>query len=177
MLRDLVKLENRPGYLTAMAYEWCSMICKNRNLKDWESLLLVSLEIGFRHLDPRDVYIETDSELTHTEHHRELVDVVFRSEESEAIEDLLCAWTAGGPSNPPAHKLLSICASHLVGLHNLVPFSRLRRLVIRSVGVIGYKGFEGVGVERFIDLLEHLRVTVEDINDQPEWAELLLDTL
>jgi hypothetical protein len=31
--------------------------------------------------------------ITHTEHHRGLVDVVFESQESEAIADLLHAWT------------------------------------------------------------------------------------
>ena len=172
MLRDLVKLENRPGHLTEMAYEWCSVICENRNLEDWESLLLVSLEIGFRLLDPQNRCI--GAELTHTEHHRESVDIVFRSKESETIADILHAWTTGGASYTPAHKLLGTCASHLIGLHNMVPFSsRLRKLVIRSVGVIDHKGFEGMGVERFVDLLEHLHVTVEDISDQLEWADLL----
>jgi len=159
-----------------MAYEWCSVICENRNLEDWESLLLVSLEIGFRHLDPWDRY--NGAELTHTEHHRELVDVVFKSKESEAIADLLDAWTSEGPFHEPPYNLLSICVNHLVGLHHLVPFSsRLRQLVIRSIEVICYKGFEGVGVKRFIELLDHLHVTVKDMYEGPEWMKLLLDTL
>jgi hypothetical protein len=108
-------------------------------------------------------YIE--AVLTHTEHHRGLVDVVFQSQESEVIADLLHAWTTESMSHDPAYTLLGFCAEHLVGLHDLVPFSpRLRRLVIRSVELIGYKGFEGVGVERFIGLLNHLHVTVEDMD-------------
>ena len=53
----------------------------------------------------------------------------------------------------------------LVGLHNLVPFSRtLRRLVIRFIERAGYKGFEGAGVEieKLIELLDHLHVTAEE---------------
>jgi len=191
VLRDLVMLENRPRCLTEMAYKWYSVICENRRrLEDWESLLPISLEIGFRHLDPWRMYIR--AELTHTWHHQGLVDIVFGIGGGEEIADLLHAWTAEGLSHGPAHILLSACTSHLVGLHNLVPFSsRLRRLVIRSVedigykeseevGVeryIGYKEFEGVGVERFIGLLNYLHVTVEDMDSRSNWANLLLDTL
>jgi hypothetical protein len=116
--------------------------------------------------------------LTHTEHHRWLVDVVFKSQESEVIADLLHAWTAETESHGPADTLLGLCAGHLVGLHNLVPFSsRLRRFVIYSVELIGYKGFKRVGVERFVGLLNHLRVTVEDMDYDIKWGELLLETL
>ena len=177
MLRDLVKLENRPVCLTKIAYKWCSAIYEHReSLEDWERLVLLCLEIGFRHLDFQSQYIEPET--THTEHHRGLVDVVFRRQEGEAIVDLLHAWTTRSNSHEPAHELLVLCAGHLDGLHNLVQSSsRLRRLVIRSVEVIGCKGFEEVGVERFIDLLDHLRVTVEDMDYQFKWATLLVDTI
>jgi len=173
-LHDLIKLATRPVYLTKIAYDWCSMIYENRqSLGDWEGLLLISLEIGFRHLDPQDWY--TAATLTHTEHHLEMVDVIFKTQKSEAIADLLHAWTT---SVTPAHRLLGTCTEHLVGLHNIVPFSsRLRRLVIRSVELIGYKGFEGVGVERFTGLLDNLRVTEKDMDNQSEWGQLLLGTL
>jgi hypothetical protein len=59
-----------------------------------------------------------------------------------------------------------------------VPFSsRLRRLVIYSVELIGYKRFRRVGVERFVGLLNHLRVTVEDMEYDSAWGELLLEIL
>ena len=79
----------------------------------------------------------------------------------------------------PEHiLLLDICVGRLVGLQNLVPFSsRLRRLAIRSVELIGHKGFEGVGVENFVGLLNHLRVTFEDVDVWLKWAVLLLNTL
>ena len=174
VLGDLIKLENRPVLLTQMAYEWCSVICKNqRGLEDWENLLLISLEIGFRHLDIQDPHIT----LTHTEHHRELVDVIFKSQESEAIGDLLYAW-ARNQSPEPAHELLGLCTGHLVDLHNLGPFSsRLRRIIIRSIGLLGYKGFEEVGLDKLIELLNHLHVTVEDMDQRLSWGLLLLSFL
>jgi len=173
VLHDLIGLETRPICLTEIAYGWCSVIYQNReSLGDWKGLLLASMEIGFRHLDPQDW--STSHTLTHTEHHPEMVDIVFGSQDGEAIADLLYAWTI-------RHSLsisLGTCTEHLVCLHDLVPFSsRLRRLVIRSVELIGYGGFERVGVERFVGLLNHLRVTVEDMEFQTEWLGLLLETL
>jgi len=177
VLRDLANLENRPGYLTEMAHEWCSVICNNRQgFEDWENLLFDFLEIGFRHLDPQHHRIQ--AELTYTEHYQILVDTAFKSKKSEVIADLLYAWTtiAGGRST--GRGFFNICARHLVDLHDLVPFSpRLRRLVIRSVGIIGFKVFEGVGVERFVDLLNDLHVAVEDMDGESRWTGILLDTL
>ena len=177
MLRDLIKLESRPRCLTELAYEWCSVICEHQSSEDWESLLLDSLEIGFRHLDSRRRRIVW-LHLVHTEHHRGLVDVVFKSKKSEAIADLLHAWTVRGWSHGPADTLLGTCAGHLIDLHDLMPFSsRLRRLIIRAVGLIGYKRFDEVGVERFVKLLNHLCVGVEDVEDSFKWMSLLLDTI
>ena len=177
MLYDLIRSEDRPEYLTEIAYEWCSVICENhQSLEGWQDLLLLSLEIGFRHFDPLDPYLPAN--ITHTEHHRAMVDVVFESRRTEAIADLLHAWTTRGDSFGPARGLLGICTGHLVGLHNLVSFSqRLRGLMICSVELIGYEGFEGVGVERFAEMLDHLYVTVEDMDERNRWAILLLKTL
>jgi hypothetical protein len=177
MLRDLTKLDTRPACLTEIAYEWCSVICKNhQNLKNPESVLFVCLEVGFRHLDFQSKYINPI--LTHTEHHQKLADVVFKSQDSEVIADLLHGWTAESGLHEPAHKLLGLCAENLVGLHNLVPFSsRLRRLVVRSIEFIGYSGFEGVGVDRFVGLLNHLRVAPEDMDKRTRWGGILLDTI
>jgi len=177
VLRDLVKLENRPEGLTEVAYQWCSVISENHErLQDWEGLLLLCLEIGFRHLDPERQSIKAT--LTHTDHHRGLVDIVFKSQEGEAIADLLCAWTSETKYPKPAYTLLGPCAEHLVGLHNTVSFSqRLRRFAIYSIGFIGYEGFKGVGVERFIGLLDYLHVKAEDISMGYDWAKLLFDTI
>ena len=165
-----------------MAYKLCSMICENRqSCEGWEGLVLRSLEIGFRHFDSQRPHgRRIIDKLTHTEHHRELVEVVFKSKEGEAIADLLQAWTIRRTvgDDDRADALLGICAGHLVDVHNLVPLSpRLRRLVIRSIAFIGYKGFEEVGVGRFVDLLSHLQIDVKDMDNRVGWMLVLLDTI
>ena len=172
-LRDLVDLDTRPVCLTEIAYDWCAVIYENRqSLNGWEGLLLTCLEIGFRHLDPRGPSIAPT--LTHTEHHLGMVDIVFESQNGDAIADLLHSWTIGRSLHIPSDT----CVERLVCLHNLVPFSsRLRRLVIRSVQLVDYEGFEGVGMERFVGLLNHLRVAAEDIDHEYDWARLLLSTI
>ena len=152
------------------------MYGNHQRLKDWEGLLLICLEVGFRHLDPWQRY--TNISLTHTEHHQGLVGVAFKSQKGEVIADLLHAWTSEDHFSGPADTLSGICTSLLAGLHNLVPFStRLRRLVIRFVEIAGYKEFEGEGVEKFIELLDHLRVAVEDMGWEYNWVLLLLDVI
>ena len=180
VLRYLTGLENRPRYLAEMAYEWCSVICENRqSCEDWESLVFYSLEIGFRHLDPLEGRLWV--KLTHTEHHRELAQAVFKHKEDEVVADLLQAWTLGNiyDSNDQVDALLGMCAGYLVDIHNLVPFTRLRQHVINSIALIGYKGFEVVGVGRFVDLLNHLHVDAYEV-DLPfmgKWALILVDTI
>ena len=173
VLRDLVDLETRPVCLTEIAYDWCAVIYDNReSLGDWEGLLLTCLEIGFRHLDPRGPSIAPI--LTPTEPHLEMVDIVFKSQNSDAIADLLHTWTTDRPLRVPPDT----CAERLVSLCNLVPSSsRLRAIVICSVGFFGYEGFEGVGMKRLAELLNHLHVTAEDIDDEYRWATLLLDII
>ena len=177
VLQDLAKLETRPTCLTLFAYEWCSAIHEGRRgLGDRESLLLICLELGFRHLDPQQP--PTDITLTHTRHHRGLVNLVFKGQNSEAIGDFLHAWTMDDDLPEPAGEMVGICGGHLVGLHNLVPFSpRLRQLIIRFAERAGYKGFEGAGVEKLVELLDHLHVTVEEMDDTDKWASLLLDVI
>lgn len=174
VLCDLTKLKNQLSSLTRMAYEWCSVICENyQSFKDWESLLLLSLEIGFRHLDPEHPLILV--RLAHTDYHQRLVDVVFESKDREAIADLLCAWTLRGDPQDRPNASLALCARHLVGLNFSVPFSpRLRKLVIQSIEAISYKGFKEVEAESFVKLLNCLNVSVEDMEDEYKWMLLLL---
>jgi len=173
VLHDLVDLETRPMCLTEIAYDWCSVIYETReSLWDWEGLLLTSLQIGFRHLNPRGlVAVPT---LIHTEHHLEMVGTVFKSQNGNAIADLLYSWTIDYSLNIPRDT----CAEWLACLHNFVPFSsRLRRLVIRSIQLVGYEGFEGVGMERLVELLNHLHVTAEDMPLFRPWVRILAGIL
>ena len=74
-----------------------------------------------------------------------MIDAVFNSQKSEAIADLLHAWTTGYSLRVSP----DICAERLVCLHNLVSFSpRLRLLVILSAELTGYEGFERAGCQR-----------------------------
>ena len=176
-LRDLAKLEARPLRLTEIAYEWCSAIYANRgNFEDWEGLLLVCLELGFRHLDAWQSY--TPVWLTHTEHHRALADVVFKNQNSEVIADFLHSLTTRHSFPDHAGDMVGVCTSNLVDRHNLVSFSpRLRRLVILFIENVGYKGFKSAGVEKLIELLDHLRVTVEEMNRMYRWMSLSLGVI
>jgi len=154
-----------------MAYEWCSVICENySDPVDVEELLL-SLEIGFRHLNPQ--YPQMEAKLSHTEHHQKLINIVINNGD-EVTADLLHAWTSTSSSHEQ-YMALDVCVGHLVNMQ--YPSQRLRRLVIRFVELIGYQGFEQVGVEGFVGLLNDLHVSVRDMDVKTYWARLLLDTI
>ena len=171
MLQELAQLE-RPEYPMEIMFDWCTTIYKNRqNLEEWESLLFASLEIGFRQFDPQKPVKSTHDP---SKDYPEMADAVFGSRNSEVIADLLYGWIT-------CHSiwdLSGILENRLLYLHNRVPFSpRLRRLVIRCVELLGCGGFVESGVGKFVELLDHLHVTVEDMDDRAEWLMLLLETL
>ena len=142
-------------------------------MEDRDYPFLLSLEIGFRHLDPKTLWIEAG--LTHREYHQQLAPIVFRSADGEAIADLLHAWTSVSNYHY-RYPSLKICAEHLIGLHNLQPFSpRLRYHIITVVEIIGYQPFEQAGIDEFIRLLDILEVHASDIREHYTWAKLLLD--
>ena len=159
-----------------MVYELCSLVCKNYSaLKYQKSTLLLSLEIGFRHLNPKAKQIE--AELIHTEHHQKLAEVVFDEGDSEAIADLLCAWTSHSGSHQP-YPSLQKCVKHLIGLHHSYQSSaRLRQCVIVTIGHIGYELFEQAGVVGLAGFLNNLQICEDDMGYRREWLETLLDTI
>jgi len=62
----MTSLELHPNWLTEMAYGWCSVVCENdHRFVDCE-ILILSLEIGFRHINLQGDQIQVN--LTHTEH-------------------------------------------------------------------------------------------------------------
>ena len=145
-----------------------------QNLEDGQKLLFLSLEIGFHHLDHKiSMYMR---QLTHTEHHNKLADIIFGSGDSEAIADLLLAWTLGykySSSGP-----LITCARHITLLLKQQPFpSRLRQVIIHSIEVIGYEGFREAGMEGFIALLDNLCIVAKDVGWWRWWTILLLDII
>ena len=176
VLHDLIGWRDRPNCLTEMVYEWCSAVCENYpDLADGQDLLLLLLQIGFRHINPQCDWIE--ARLVRTSHHQQIATIVFAGGDSEAVGDLLQAWMPGDESHQ-LYTSLGMCAEPLIGLRRLRPFSsRLRQLAIRAVGLIGYQEFEQVGVEEFVELLSDLDVSVEDTIDRARWTRLLLDTV
>ena len=174
VLTGLSNLEKTNHHLTAIAYEWCSVICENYpTLTNGKDLLLLSLRIGFRNLDLKDNLME----LSHTQYHKEMAKIILNSGDGEAIADLLHAWTSQSIFAQP-YSLLSMCVKYLVNHRHPQSFSpRLRQLVIRCIELIGYKGFEEVGIKKYVRLLNELHVTATDIGDRVQWIKLLLDTI
>jgi len=118
-LSHLQKSKIQTSQLSEMAYEWCSVICKNYStLNGAEALLLLSLRIGFHDINPKEKQIK----LIHTEHHQKLANIAFGSGDGEAIIDLLSAWTSESSSHT-LYPQLKICAKYLTDLHYLYPFS------------------------------------------------------
>jgi len=168
MLADLAGWKQRPSYLTTIAYELCSVILENySSLADGKLVLFLSLQIGFRHLDPQHPRIPT--ELVHAEHQR-LINAVFESGDEEVIADLLHAWTCHSDSHQPPPSL-DACAGDLIGLR---PSSRrVRRLVIRSIELIGHRRFKEFETGELCRSLDHLHVGVEDMDRDDRWINLL----
>lgn len=171
MLSSLTQWKTPPHHLAVMAHEWCSAICeKYQDLDDGETLPFLSLQVGFRHQDIQERGMR--SQLVHTQHHRSMVDVVFGSQEDEVIADLPHAWTSQNfARDPPA--LPTMCAKYLVDLLNLGPSSRLRRLIVRPIGLIeliGYQEFEKVRVEDLLRLWDHLDAGVDDMDCGFGWS-------
>jgi len=152
------------------------VVCENySSLGDGEYLLLLSLGVGFHHLNLQSECIK--AKLIPTEHHQELANIVFESKSGEAIADLLCTWTSESDSHQP-YTSLNICAKHLIGLHHLYPFSsRLRKFIIYAICLIDFEEFKQVGVKGFVGLLDDLQVCVEDLYHRDKWIRLLLDTV
>ena len=175
-LFDLARLENRPHYVAEMAYEWCSAICGNYKSLEDQKILTYALNAGFRRLDSREWSIP--AKFTHAEHHRELIDIIFKGGDGEGIADLLQAWTSMGTSYERAYTLLGLCTEHLIDLPNRMDLPlRLRQGIIHSVETIGYEGFKEVGTKRFAEFLNNLHFGVEDFVYTYKWALIFLEII
>lgn len=178
LLNGLAEWEDRPACLARMAYDWCTTICEE--IKDDDQcapLVYLVLRVGFRHLPPDFVRFGIDC--GHADNQR-MVDLVFKCEDYETIADALCAWTS--PENDDQRSsLLRPCVEHLVKLADAggAEFvSRLRRVVIRAVCLIGLRDFERAGMEAFVGLLNRLEIGIDDIgNATDSWASLILGVI
>ena len=157
-----------------MVYDLCSLVCKNYSALIFrKSTLLFCLEIGFRHLDYTQQWIE--AKLVHTEHRQKLAEIVFDARDGEAIADLIQAWTSRSSSHGP-YPSLQICATYLTGLGDLYQSSpRLRKCVISMVKLIADQPLEQAEAEGFVRLLNDLQMCEDMDYRQLEWLIILLN--
>ena len=187
-----------------MAYQWCSAISENigrleRNETPSESpsrlryggvesrplrrgdhpspyitLLFMAFAVGFRQVDPN--YISTDIYLVHTRHHESMLDHVFKSEDDDAIADVVSAWVVDPLVSPSGS-----CARRLIELAERGrPFSpRLRQVIVYAIRGRWPIELKVAGLELVL-LLNHLEVSVEDVDDIASklyWVTLLVGVL
>ena len=174
----LTRLESHPS-LEAEAHGWCAAIWENRQgNEDWESLFLLSLEAGFRHLDPSNLW--TFIYPTRSEYPQELINTVLECHDSEAVTDLIYASYIIDHSGQLA---LRICANYAVDLNRrgTEPFSpRMRGIFSRCIESGGLVALEEMGEERFVGLLNRLHVGVEDVvvsSRLTAWTTILLEII
>ena len=156
-----------------MAYGWCSAICEGSlDSGDAKELLFLSLEVGFRGLDPQHRW--KDIRFTHTKHYQHMANVIFDHGDDGVIGDFLQAWTSLGRSRMLC-KSLDMCARHPLNLQHVNPTSkRLRQLVIHAVELVGVQRLGRIRVEEFTALLDTLRVNVDEMDLQGEWLRLIV---
>ena len=161
--------------LTEAAYQWCDMLWERaRQYSDWEPLLLLSLEVGFRHFHP-------DSwgslRLPRAKYHEKFIPTILNTKNSEAIIDLACASYMVGNFN----QGLMVC-DHYIAM-DIEPFApsekadRLRKVFSACVGLSGVGAFEVVGERSFVNLLNCLHIGLDDLivpAKTTEWAAVLL---
>lgn len=176
-LSGLDWLPTTPLSLIKMTYGWCNVIWENRqSCEGWESILLLSLEVGFRYFDRLGLsgIFRFDS----IKLHAELVETVFKSDNGESIADLLLALILLHSSK--YNPVLGNHSQHIVDLQDGVTVyssSRLRRYVTHAIECIGYEGFKEVGVGRFAGLLNQLHKDFEEQKHSFWWFPTLLETI
>ena len=176
-LRILTQLKDRPTDLAEAAYGWCVVIWRNHHsYRRCGKLLCLSLEVGFRHLHRPGSRIPSTS--TSAEHHQEIFDAVLKSNNTEAVIDLMWASVlidkTGGLG-------LSICTDYVLNLCSAATESlprELQKVFITCVGRTGLGAPEKVGKGRFVDLLNRLRIGIECLwYHRDTWAMVLLEII
>ena len=177
-LNILTKLKERPRDLGGEAYGWCAVIWRNRHsYADWKVLLLLSLEVGFRHIRPSGSNFWHPPTFTVAEPHQEVFDAVLKSNDSESITDL--AW-ASLTIDRSGQLGLNILINHIVNLRGEAtePFPQgLRQTFIFCGQFIGSDALGHVGEERFVESLNCLRIgsgDLEDFGSGDKWSAMLL---
>ena len=157
LLDTFLAWEDRPLYLTPVAYQWCSAI--SENIKRFErngirpgspppshdgsvglhlpergdsnpyvALLFTTLAVGFRQINPNN--ISSGIHLTHTRYHETMFECAFAGEDDDVIADVVSVWVVDPLATTPGS-----CTRHLVKLTERErPFSpRLRRMIVCAI--------------------------------------------
>ena len=179
-LHIMNQLEVRHEWREKIAYRCCVKIWDYRLIyEDWEGLLRLSLEIGFRRIRPPAGFHVPRFE---GKFPLELFDVVCDSRDSEAITDL--AWASLG-IDVSGERGLDI-VNKLVNPHDGVtePFPQgLGRTFTFLAGHMGSAAVRRVGGGRFIELLDRLDINLKDHYPLPSnyvrdrWAVILLEII
>ena len=180
-LHILTQLKERPKGLGREAYRWCAVIWNNGGGSgDREDLLLLSLEVGFRHIRPPDSWYFPLLLPNSVELHRGVSNTILKSNNSEAIEDLAWASFTIDRSGLPWLKTL---ANYIIdlnegGTETFPPC--LRRPFIYCVEWVGSDTLKDVGSEIFVKLLNCLHIGIEDLEvlrRDDKWAAIILEII
>jgi hypothetical protein len=131
-------------------------------------LLPIILDIGFHLAGDHG----SACHLEHTPHHEWMLKVAFSSNDDEVIADAVTVWTIGSDQTPPG----SFVSYFAKCTESSRPFSpRLRQVVIHVVGPRPSL-LEGSKLET-VQLLNHLKVDVDDMVQRYLWMGLLLEVV
>jgi len=139
-------------------------------LDDYENLLFVTLEIGFRHVTPsRD---QSTQYLDHTSHHKWVFETAFSSYDDEVIVDAMGVWDVDRGSLPGSR------ARYIAKRVEMdKPFSpELRQASIRAIEHIRLSEFGKYGLE-IVRWLNHLDIDADDVVDKWALAQLLVEAI
>ena len=139
------------------------------------TLLCLSLEVGFRHFRRRVPWVLPTS--TSAEHHQEIFDAVLKSNDTEAVIDLMYASVLIDGSGGLG---LSICTDYVLDLCSgaTEPLPReLQEIFTICLGRIGPGAPEKVGKGRFVDLSNRFRIDIERLRGDSAWATAVLEII
>ena len=160
-------------------YGWCLMIWKNReSYEGWETLVLLSLEVGLRNYYTSPIGIR-DVPFTGGELHQGVHDTVLKSNNSEAVTDLVWASLMFDKTGGLG---LSICADYIIDRRGRItePSSQhLRSFFTDHVARMGSWAFLVEGRERSAEVLNTVHIGVEEAGtwERFSWSETLVDII
>ena len=160
---------NDPGHMGDISIRY--RLRALRMAKHYPKMLPMVLRIGFRLVVPG--HNLQALRLDHTPYHNLVFKHAFSSDDDEVVADGVCAWIADTCNMPDGS-----CVHHLAQrMEKDTPFSpRLQQMGIRLIECTWRSELRVSGLET-ICLLNHLNVSMDDIEDSYTWAEFLMDVI